>query len=89
MSRVQWLVLSVLCLFTISSGVAVVYAKNQSRALFVALQDKRAEHDLEVMEWGRLQLELATIGGLQEVTLAAKERLQMRIPQPGSVVVID
>ena len=85
-SQLIWVVLLVVAV--LGSGVGVVYAKNQSRALFVELQKMRAENDMAVMEWGRLQLELASVGSLEDVTRAA-QRLKMRPPQPDNVVVVD
>ena len=64
----------------IVSGISVVYAKYLSRSLFVELQQVRALRDQADMEWGRLQLELATSGSLGRVMAIASERLQMRVP---------
>lgn len=72
----------------IASGVAVVHAKYESRNLFVQLQALRAERDRADMEWGRLQLELATRGALGRVMRIADERLQMRVPRPEQIVVV-
>jgi cell division protein FtsL len=77
-----------LLLAAIVSGVAVVYAKYLSRSLFVELQQVRAERDHADMEWGRLQLELATRGALGRVTRIAGERLQMRVPEAEQIVVV-
>jgi cell division protein FtsL len=77
-----------LAVAVVASGVAVVHAKYESRALFVELQEVRAERDLADMEWGRLQLELATRGALGRVMRIADERLQMRVPQPEQIVVV-
>lgn len=86
-ARLVWLI--VLILAVLSSGIGVVYAKNQSRALFVDLQKVRLAHDLAVMEWGRLQLELASEGGLEQVMQVATGRLKMHAPAPADVVVIE
>ena len=79
---------AVLVVAVISSGVGVVYAKYMSRALFVELQDVRAARDQADMEWGRLQLELATRGALGRVMRIADERLQMRAPMAEDIVVV-
>ena len=77
-----------LVIAVIGSGVGVVYTKYLSRALFVELQEVRAERDRADMEWGRLQLELATRGALGRVMRIAEERLQMRAPAAQDIVVV-
>ena len=86
-AHLVWLVF--LVCGVIASGVAVVHAKNQSRAQFVQLQKVRADHDLAVAEWGRLQLELASTGSLEDVMRIAGGRLRMHVPQAIDVVVVD
>lgn len=82
-----WLVIAVTAV--LASAIGVVYAKAESRALFVALQKARAQHEEASMEWGRLQLELASTGSLEEVMRAAAGRLHMHAPQPENVVVVE
>jgi len=89
MTRAQFAWFLLLTLAVLVSGVGVVYAKNTSRALFVESQKLRARQDLAVAEWGRLQLELASEGSLEDVVRVAGGRLKMRPPGPGERVVID
>jgi len=86
-AQVIWLVLLVLAV--IASGIGVVHAKNQSRALFVELQKLRAQHGQADLEWGRWQLELATDGSLEDVMHIAKKRLHMHVPKASDLVVVD
>lgn len=88
MSRAHVLWMALLLVAIVASGVAVVAAKFQSRSLFVELQKLRAERVQADVEWGRLQLELATQGALGRVMQIAHERLQMRVPEPGQTVVV-
>lgn len=88
MTRPQAAWLSVLIAAVIVSGISVVYAKYLSRALFVELQQVREMRDQADMEWGRLQLELATSGALGRVMSIASERLQMRVPDAEHIVVV-
>ncbi len=67
----------------------MVYAKYLSRSLFVELQQVRAMRDQADMEWGRLQLELATRGALGRVMRIADERLQMQVPEAEQIVVVS
>jgi len=88
MTRSQALWLSFLIAAVILSGVAVVYAKLLSRSVFVELQQVRASRDQADMEWGRLQLELATRGALGRVMHIADDRLQMHVPEAEQIVVV-
>jgi len=88
MSRGQVFWLSCLIVAVICSGMAVVYAKFLSRSLFVELQQVRAARDDVDLEWGRLQLELATAGALGRVMRIADERLQMQVPEAEQIVVV-
>jgi cell division protein FtsL len=88
MSRGQMFWLSCLVVAVVLSGMAVVYAKFLSRSLFVELQEVRADRDAVDMEWGRLQLELATAGALGRVMRIADERLQMQVPDAEQIVVV-
>lgn len=78
-----------LVLAVIVSGIAVVYAKNQSRHLFLQLQESRQAHKQALIEWGQWQLELATQGNLQHVLQVARNRLDMHIPQNNQYLIID
>ncbi|WP_078121023.1 cell division protein FtsL [Thiosocius teredinicola] len=88
MTRGQLFMVSFLGVAVVLSGIGVVYAKYESRAMFVELQDLRAERDQVDMEWGRLQLELATRGALGRVMSIAHERLEMRVPPAEQIVVV-
>ncbi len=89
MTRRAFVWLLVLVFSVLGTGVGVVYAKARSRALFVEVQQQRAVLEREIMEWGRLQLELASTGSLEDVTRAARGRLHMRAPDPEQVVVVE
>jgi len=88
MSRAQVFWLSCLIAAVILSGMGVVYAKFLSRSLFVELQQLRATRDQVDLEWGRLQLELATQGALGRVMDIANSRLQMQAPEAEQIVVV-
>ncbi len=78
----------VLALVALSSALAVVYVKYQSRAEFVALQSLQRERDRMEVEWGRLQLELSTLADPGRIERIARGRLGMRRPEPGEVGVL-
>ena len=52
------------------------------------MQQVRLQRDQADMEWGRLQLELATRGALGRVMRIADERLQMHVPRPEQIEVV-
>ncbi len=89
MTRAQVLSIGLLSVAIVGSGIGVVYAKYQSRLLFVELQQMLGERSRADQEWGRLQLELATSGALGRVMHIAHERLQMQVPQPDQIVVVE
>ena len=74
--------------WSLIAGFALLVAVMGAAALFVELQQVRALRDQADMEWGRLQLELATSGSLGRVMHIASERLQMRVPDAGKIVVV-
>jgi len=89
MSRAGMFQVSLLVVAILVSGVAVVWLKYQSRQLFLDLQWLRSQHELASMEWGRLQLELANVGNLEDVMRIGSGRLKMHEPSPEQIVVID
>jgi len=69
------------------SAVAAVYAKHQSRKLFVELQTLTAERDRLDMDWGRLQIEQSTQASYSRVETVARDKLVMRMPDPRGIEV--
>ena len=70
------------------SAVAVVYAKYQSRKLFVQANHQALEIDRLNIEWQRLLLEHATWGAPNRIEREARKRLHMRLPRADEVIVI-
>jgi cell division protein FtsL len=89
MTRADLFLLITLVIAVVGSGVAVVHAKYQSRQLFMALQEVRRDRDRVDMEWGRLQLELGTVGNPALVERLARDKLGMQMPKPTDVVVLE
>ncbi len=72
----------------LGSALGVVYAKHQTRKLFVELQGmQKVQDDLQI-DWGRLQLEQATWATHGRIESVARERLDMHTPTADDVVVI-
>jgi len=89
MTRADLFLIITLVFAVVGSGIAVVHAKYQSRQLFVALQELRRDRDSVDMDWGRLQLELGTVGNPALMEKLARSRLDMRMPKPVDVVVLE
>jgi len=86
---VRWLALVLALLAAVvASAMAVVESKHRSRSLFVELQELERERDALNVEWGRLRLEQGTWATHGRVERLARERLDMREPPPGEVVVL-
>ncbi len=73
----------------IVSALGVVYAKHQSRQLFVRLQGLKADRDVMDVEWGRLQLEQSTQATHERIESIARERLDMENPTASVLIVIE
>lgn len=57
--------------------------------MFIQLQDLQQERDQLKTEWGRLQLEQGAWATHGRVERIARERLEMRIPRQGDVVILS
>lgn len=73
----------------VASALGVVAAQHQARKLHAEYEREVVRaHQLEV-EWGQLQLEQSTWAALSRVEAAARERLGMRAPVAGSLIVVE
>jgi cell division protein FtsL len=81
--------LIVLLVLTVASALAVIYAKHESRTLFVELQGlHKARDDMEI-EWGQLQLEQSTLATHGRIERKAGAKLGMVIPEANQVVILQ
>jgi cell division protein FtsL len=71
------------------SALAVVYTKHHSRQLFIELETHKAQRDALDIEWNRLLLEQATWATPTRVEMIARDRLQMMLPPPEQIVIVD
>jgi cell division protein FtsL len=65
----------------ICTSIMLVSARHQIRSLFTELQQLRTQQRQATDEWGRLQLELATLSSLSEIHRRARTELQLQIPK--------
>ena len=83
----RWL-LALLLAANVATAIAVVQARHQHRQLFVELSKlERARDELNI-EFGRLQLEQATVAESNRIDQIARLRLGMKFPEAGDVVVV-
>lgn len=80
--------LAVLVLANIATAVGVVYARHRHRVLFVELTRLEKQRDELNIEFGRLQLEQATVAESTRIEQVARVRLGMKFPEAGDVVVV-
>jgi len=82
------LLLTVLVVANLASALAVVHARHRHRVLFVELnQLDKARDELDI-DFGRLQLEQATWAESNRIDQVARDRLGMKFPEDGEIVVI-
>ncbi|MEM9532635.1 MAG: cell division protein FtsL [Pseudomonadota bacterium] len=77
-----------LYLLVITSALAVVWTRHESRSRFVELEALQREADELEVEWGRLQLEQATWAEGHRIEAKARETLDLTPRDPDEVVVI-
>lgn len=82
------LIIAVLIVVVLSSALAVVYAKHQSRKLFVQLNELQQQRDAMNVEWGQLQLELSTWATNGRIEQVARQRLRMTNVNFDQVVIV-
>lgn len=85
----NWLSMTTLVLLVMASAIACIYAKHESRKLFTELQELIAERDRMEVDWGRLQIEQGTWSTYARVEQVAREKMDMRLPQPGQITLLE
>lgn len=87
MNRWKLMFVALLAL-VVSSSLAVVHARHQSRLLFVELGEQKQSRDGLNVEFGQLQLERSAWATHGRIERVAREQLKMSIPSQQSVVLI-
>lgn len=84
-----WLLLDgVLLLAMLTSAIAVVWSRNESRELFMRLTVLQNQRDALNVEFGRLELEQATWADPARIEQVARRQLGMINPLPQDIRVI-
>ncbi len=79
----------VVALALFASSLGVVFSTHQARRLFVELQGLQKVRDELNTQWGRLQLEQSTWATHGRIEKIANNKLDMVIPPPGAVVIVQ
>jgi cell division protein FtsL len=72
----------------VASGIALAWSKHRARELYQHLEQLSQQQDEAQLEWGRLQLEQATLSENSRVEQIAREQLGLQFPGPEKVLVI-
>jgi cell division protein FtsL len=81
-------IIAVLVPLVLSSALGVVFAKHQSRKLFVQLNELQQQRDAMNVQWGQLQLELSTWATNGRIEQVARKRLRMTNVDFDQVVIV-
>lgn len=84
----RWLLVLLTLILTIASAIAVVKSRQESRRLFIELNRLERERDELNTEFGRLQLEQATLTDSSRLEQVASSGMGMIYPGPAETVVI-
>ena len=79
-------VFAVVC---VTSAMALVYTKHESRKLFVELESLTQERDQLNIEWGQLQIEQSTWATHARIEQVAKDELALVRPEATEIYVIE
>ena len=79
---------ALLVLANVASAIGVVFARHEHRQLFIQLTTLEKARDELNIEFGRLQLEQATWAESNRIDQVARERLGMKFPEAGDIVVV-
>lgn len=86
MGKLHWLML--LVAFVSGSAMTVIYVKHESRVLFSELRKVQKQQDEQVIHWGRLQLQSATLVTQANVESVARKKLDMVLPDQVQIVTL-
>ncbi len=80
------LVFAIVC---VTSAIALVYTKHESRRLFVELESLTEERDELNIEWGQLQIEQSTWATHARIEQVATDDLELMRPEATEIFVIE
>ena len=84
----RYVILAVLVVANVVTALLVVRDRHEHRLAFIALNKLDKARDELNIEFGRLQLEQATWAQANRIDQVARERLGMKFPEAGDIVVV-
>jgi cell division protein FtsL len=85
----HWLIGAAMVLAVVTSAIASIYAKHESRQSFTELQVLTSERDRLEVEWGKLQIEQGTWSTYARVEQLARKQMKMRVPAPEQTMLLS
>lgn len=89
MSGKTWLLVLVALMVVLLSALAVIYSSFETRRLVAKHQSLQSDNNRMQVEWGQLLLEQSTWGSYNRVEQLAGSKLQMRVPSPSEIVMVE
>jgi cell division protein FtsL len=71
------------------TSITVIETAYQTRQLYSALQDLRAERDRLTIEWGRLMLERSAVSADMRIDAMARSSLSLSAPPMNDVMLLE
>ena len=84
----RYVLLAVLVVANVATALLIVRDRHEHRLAFVAINKLDKARDELNIEFGRLQLEQATLAQATRVDQEARGRLGMKFPEAGDIVVV-
>lgn len=88
-TRQPFLLVLVFAVVCVTSAMALVYTKHESRKLFVELEALTDERDQLNIEWGQLQIEQSTWATHARIEQVATDNLSLVRPAASEIYVIE
>ena len=88
-ARQPFVLVLVFAIVCVTSAMALVYTKHESRRLFVELETLTGERDELNIEWGQLQIEQSTWATHARIEQVATDDLELMRPEATEIFVIE
>jgi cell division protein FtsL len=88
-TRQPFLLVLVFAIVCVTSAMALIYTKHESRKLFVELEALTQERDELNIEWGQLQIEQSTWSTHARIEQVATDDLSLVRPEATEIFVIQ
>lgn len=83
------LILCAVGVMLLTSSVSLVYVQHERRELFMEFKTLERARDRMQVEWGQLQVEASTWAAQDRIESLAGEKLNLRVPAPESVILVQ